>query len=159
MSFGAIAVCLIVATILAAIACALFLRYLARQRKRKSRALAATVEEYFRQRDTKVRADCMARPGGRFVVCIDSEPLQRLRYSHLIEVNLCVEVQRTCRLKIEKVYWRFPAPEKTGARAVSDPLETDEHAEQRAFVMRKKAAPAYEVSAAPWEQFVRVYNA
>ncbi|MCC6657434.1 MAG: CHASE domain-containing protein [Rhodocyclaceae bacterium] len=73
-----------------------------------------------------VRADVLTQPGTEhFIVIADTEPLKRLRHSHIVEVVLIEEVKKATDLIVERVFWRFPLPAREGAALVA-PHHADE---------------------------------
>ena len=76
--------------------------------ERDAGRIAATVSDYFKRSGVSVVVGCVSLRGdGRFTVYIESEPMKRFRLSHLIELTLMEHVAATCKLEIEKIFWRF----------------------------------------------------
>ena len=137
------------------------MKHRARVAARRQATLAAAIVEYFRHSGAEVRAECLGRPGGkRFIAIVDSEPLKRFRYSHIVEVSLSNHVYKACGIELERVYWRFPVrmPAQTPVAegevaAPVPPTEQNEDDYINDRLLRLKTEAEYKVSPASWEQF------
>ena len=151
---------LIAASVVLLLGYAAMVKYRARQSERNVDMLSAAIVEYFRQSSVAVAVECLSKAGGqRFVAFIDSEPLKRFRYSHIVEIGLRKYVAQICGLELEKVYWRFPvritrdAEPTTQPVADADKLATDEDSYMNERLLRLKVGNEYEVKNVSWEQF------
>ncbi len=88
-------------------------RYKKRQAEALTAAVAAAITHYFLQGQVKVAARCLPLPEGKhFLAFLDSEPHKRFRYSHIVEAVLIKHIEKTMDVHLDRVYWRFPLPEK-----------------------------------------------
>ncbi|MBI4989968.1 MAG: hypothetical protein HZC23_14225 [Rhodocyclales bacterium] len=85
---------------------------LARARQR----IVETVAAYFSRTGLAVKAEVVSLPDSEhFIVIADTEPLKRLRHSHIVELVLIEEVKKATDFVVERVFWRFPLPAREGA--------------------------------------------
>lgn len=72
----------------------------------------SAIIEYFKQTGVTVKASTVRLNSkdkeARYTSFVESEPMKRFRLSHIIEMTLREHIARTCDLKLEKIYWRFP---------------------------------------------------
>lgn len=151
----------VAANIVGILAYVLLLKHRARTLARRQARLASEIGEYFRHSAAEVRVNCLPGPDGRrFIVTIDSEPLKRFRYSHIVEMSLGNHVLKACGVEIDRVYWRFPV--KAPGQAATAGAALDEQPPQAAGseddyindrLLRLKSEAEYQVSPASWEQF------
>lgn len=131
----------------------------AMQRKQSKAAadadrIAEAVMEYFTRSGAKVGAQCHPVQG-RFLVLVESEPLKRFRYSHIVEAALVGHVEKTLGLHVDRVFWRFPLP--IGAATAQDTADIkpatsgDDYVAQG--IREAKANPGYHVAEDSWDQF------
>lgn len=93
---------------------------------RAQRRIVEAVAAYFSRTGLAVRAEVLPVAGSEhFIVIADTEPLKRLRHSHIVEVVLIEEVKKATDLIVERVFWRFPLPAREGAALVA-PHHADE---------------------------------
>jgi hypothetical protein len=59
---------------------------------------------------------------GHFIIIADTEPLKRLRHSHIVEMVLSEEIKKATGYTVDRVFWRFPLPAREGAA-----VEAPEH--------------------------------
>ena len=82
------------------------------RRYRVERQVEATVRlivDYFQKHGFEVVARCFSILGGqRFIAAIESPPLKRFRYSHIIESSMILHLQQTAGVTVDRVFWRFP---------------------------------------------------
>lgn len=148
---------LVAANILAILVYAAVLKFHKRAVESNLKKLNEAVVGYFRSSGVEVSSDCVGRLGGRrFIAFIDSEPLKRFRYSHIVEISLRSHVLKVCGLELERVYWRFPIKEKDPSG--TDAGEQDKPADGKddyisAGLERLKAHPGYDIGETSWEQF------
>lgn len=147
---------IILALVVAALATAHVLAGQRRQRRAHANAgqIAAAVIDYFAHSGVRVGAQCLPIEE-RYLVLVESEPLKRFRYSHIVEASLIAHVEKTLGLQVDRVFWRFPLP--VGAAAAQDaadvrpaPGEDEYFAEG---LRAAKAGPEYHVAEDSWEQF------
>ena len=146
----------VAANIVGILAYVLILKHRMRTQARRQAMLAAQIVEYFRHSGAEVRVNCILGPDGRrFIAIIDSEPLKRFRYSHIVEMSLCNHVFKSCGIEIDRVYWRFPVKASAHASEASETPEAsasgDSYINDR--LLRLKSEAEYQVSPASWEQF------
>ncbi len=81
--------------------------------KAEARMIKATIIDYFGRSGVDVSVGCVSLEGTRrYTVFIESEPMKRFRLSHIIESTLAEYIMQTCRLELDKIYWRFPIKEE-----------------------------------------------
>lgn len=145
LTFNVPLLAVVVGVVLTLLAYAGVLRYRRHRLERRLRDLGARVIEYFRQYQLEVTAQCFALFGGRrFVVVVESPPIKRFRYSHIIESSLIQHLQKTAGAEVDKIYWRFPLAWQGGP---DDPYFTEG---QNLF---EKAQGEYRVEEASWESY------
>lgn len=77
---------------------------------------------YFSSSGVRVEVDCISLPGNaRYTVFIESEPMKRFRLSNQIELLLIEHVSSTCKLEIDRIYWRFVSRSSAVEGTASDP--------------------------------------
>lgn len=129
------------------------------QRKQRKAAadahrIANAVAEYFVRSGAQVSAQCHPSQG-RFLILVESEPLKRFRYSHIVEAALVSHVEKTVGLQVDRVFWRFPLP--LGAASAQDTadlkpaLREDDYVAQG--IREAKTNPEYHVAEDSWDQF------
>jgi hypothetical protein len=80
----------------------------------EARMITATIIDYFHRSGVDVSVGCITLDGSRrYTAFIESEPMKRFRLSHIVEATLSEYVKQTCKLDLEKIYWRFPIKEET----------------------------------------------
>ncbi|MBI4988074.1 MAG: hypothetical protein HZC23_04560 [Rhodocyclales bacterium] len=132
----------------------------ARRRQRKavadSHRIAHAVKDYFARSGAQISAQCLSVQG-RFLVLVESEPLKRFRYSHIVEASLIGHVEKALGLHVERVFWRFPLP--VGASSAQDTADLkpdrrdDEYVTQG--IRAAQTNPDYHVAEDSWDQFER----
>jgi hypothetical protein len=131
----------------------------AAQRKQRKVAadahrIANAVAEYFVRSGAQVSAQCHAAQG-RFLVLVESEPLKRFRYSHIVEASLISHVEKALGLHVDRVFWRFPLP--VGAASVQDTADLKPAGREDEYVAQgireAKSSPEYHVAEDSWDQF------
>jgi hypothetical protein len=145
LTFNVPLLAVVVGVVLTLLAYAGVLRYRRRRLERRRRDIAAHVVEYFRQYRLEVAAQCFALFGGRrFVVVVESPPVKRFRYSHIIESSLIQHLQKTAGAEVDKIYWRFPLAWQGGPE---DPYFA------KGQNLLEKAHGEYRVEEASWESY------
>lgn len=116
--------------------------------------VAAAVVDYFAHSGVRVGARCLPI-GERYLVLVESEPLKRFRYSHIVEVSLIAHVEKTLGLQVDRVFWRFPLP--VGTAAAQDAADVRAAPSEDEYVAEglraAKTNPEYHVAEDSWEQF------
>lgn len=133
-----------------------------KQRKASLEAdrVAASVLDYFARSGARVRVQCYPAQG-RVMVLVESEPLKRFRYSHIVEASLISHVEKTLGVHVDRVFWRFPLP--AGATSVQDtadpgPAKTgDEYVVEG--IHQARSSPEYDVAEDSWEQYEKARQA
>ena len=144
------------ALILASVAAAYAHVKQGRQRKTAADAerIALAVKDYFAKSGAEIRARCHPVQG-RFLVLVESEPLKRFRYSHIVEAALIGHVDKALGLRVDRVFWRFPLP--VGAASPQDTADPKPAAGEDEYVVQgiRQAAtnPDYHVAEDSWDQF------
>lgn len=132
------------------------LRYRRRWLEHREKALAQLIINYFREHGQEVAARCFAILGGqRFVAVVESPPVKRFRYSHIVESSLIQHMLKTADVEIDKVYWRFPlAWENSSGRARDeDPYIAEGQ------VLLEKTLRNYKVEEDSWESYEKASHA
>lgn len=130
----------------------------ARRTDKALRAIAGAIQDYFSRSGAVVSARCSAAgTDGPFTALIESEPLKRFRYSHIVEASLIGHIHKKTGFTVDKVYWRFPLsgkaaaePEATIPPAVGEP-EVDEYIAEG--LSRLKSKHDYTVAEGSWGEF------
>ncbi len=130
----------------------------AQRKQRKAAAdanrIATAVAEYFARSGAQVGAQCHPVQG-RFLVLVESEPLKRFRYSHIVEASLIGHVEKALGLQVDRVFWRFPLPIGTSSPQdtadIKPAMREDDYIAQG--IREAKANPDYHVAEDSWDQF------
>lgn len=73
--------------------------------------IAEVVVAYFAKTSVAVKSEAILLPTlGKFIIIVDTEPIKRFRYSHIIEMVLIEKVKKATSKTVDRVYWRFPLP-------------------------------------------------
>lgn len=130
----------------------------AQRRRRRAAAdahrVAQAVTEYFARSDARVGAQCHP-VHGRFLVLVESEPLKRFRYSHIVEVSLINHVEKTLGLHVDRVFWRFPLPIGTSSPQDTADIKPSRREDEYVAegIREAKTDPDYHVAEDSWDQF------
>lgn len=140
---------IVISVVLALIVYAGTLRYRRRQLEQREKALARLIIDYFHEHGQEVRTRCFAILGGRrFIAVVESPPVKRFRYSHIVESSLIQHLLQTADVEVDKVYWRFPlAWEDTGGACDDDPYFAQGQA------LLEKTLRNYKVEEDSWESY------
>lgn len=116
--------------------------------------IALAVKEYFAKSGAEISAQCHPMHG-RFLVLVESEPLKRFRYSHIVEASLIGYVDKILGLQVDRVFWRFPLP--VGAASAQDTADLNPPAHEDEYIVQgiRQAVtnPDYHVAEDSWDQF------
>lgn len=125
------------------------LRRRRRQLEQQADAVARLITDYFHEHGQEVTARCFAVLGGRrFVAVVESPPVKRFRYSHIVESSLIQHLLQTAGVEVDKVYWRFPlAWEDSGGNRDEDPYFVQGQA------LLEKTLRSYKVEEDSWESY------
>ena len=128
------------------------------RRYRVERQVEATVRlivDYFQKHGFEVVARCFSILGGqRFIAAIESPPLKRFRYSHIIESSMILHLQQTAGVTVDKVFWRFPLAWQGGETlpAAGKIVEEDPYfAEHQARL--QQTLSSYQIEDVSWESY------
>ena len=73
--------------------------------------IVGVVAAYFAKTGVAVKSEAIALPTlDHFILIVDTEPIKRFRYSHIVEMVLIEKVKEATRKTVNSVYWRFPLP-------------------------------------------------
>ncbi|MBI3141110.1 MAG: hypothetical protein HYZ19_04520 [Rhodocyclales bacterium] len=164
-----------VVTALAIAVYALVLRRRAEKIRAATAQITRVVRDYFAKSGAEVAVQSVHQAeGNHFLVFIESEPLKRFRYSHIVEAALVSHVDKILGHCIDRVYWRFPLPaeptpaaatapgaaeskaapaEASKASAAEKSLITQEDEYIAQGLLRAKATNDYHVVEGSWDQF------
>lgn len=149
---------LVAVNIIAILAYVLLLKQRTRRQERNTRAVSSAIVEYFRADGIEVTVEAVPRPGGKsYIAFVESEPMKRFRYSHIIEITLRMHVQHECGgVDLERVFWRFPihgkgqeAEDAVREMEMTD-REQDEYLREGLDLKKQKG---YDISESSWEEF------
>src|SRR3989344_1819645 len=131
------------------------IRYRRYRLERQAEAAARLIADYFRQHGFEVVARCFSILGGqRFVAVVESPPLKRFRYSHIIESSLILHLQQTAGVTVDKIFWRFPLAWQGSEAlpAAGKSVEEDPYfAEHQARL--QQTLGSYQIEDASWESY------
>ena len=130
----------------------------ARRKQRKvvadAHRIVVAVKEYFSRSSAEVSAQCLPVQG-HFLILVESEPLKRFRYSHIVEASLISHVEKLLGLQVDRVFWRFPLP--VGASSVQDTADLKPAPREDEYIIQgireAKTNPDYHVAEDSWDQF------
>ena len=147
---------LVAVNVIALLGYVLVLMHRARQRENSIKAISAVIVDYFRTDGIEVRANCVPNPGGKgYLAFVESEPMKRFRYSHIVESSLRAHVQRICGEELDRIFWRFPIYGKNqeeGVKEMEAPEKrSDEYVREGLEYLREKEA--YDIREGSWEEF------
>jgi hypothetical protein len=163
LSFDLTLLYVVAANIVALLIYVLTLKHRARRLARSVDSISAAIVDYFQADGIAVRVDCVpGRGAAGFIAFVESEPMKRFRYSHIVEASLRLHVRRTCKEDLDRIFWRFPIHGK-GAAGETDAREAgaremdisddqhDEYIREGLEALRKKGA--YDIREGTWEEF------
>lgn len=144
------------ALLLAAVASAYI--HVGQRKQRKavanSRRIAQAVKDYFDRSSAKVTCQCL-HVHGHYLILVESEPLKRFRYSHIVETALIDHVGKALGLHVASVFWRFPLPLGIPSPSDTADIKPAHRGDDRmaADVHVAKPGPEYHVAEDSWDQF------
>lgn len=149
---------LVALNVLALLGYVLVLKHRARRREQRSTAISTVISDYFRTDGVEVHVHCVGSPSGKgYLALIESAPMKRFRFSHIIEASLRIHVKRMCGEDLERIFWRFPIQGKDQtAEAVGDEHENpdtkhDECIREGLEYLKKRGG--YDIREGSWEEF------
>lgn len=154
--------------IVAAVVLYLLIHFVLKRRREREQAridqlITGVISDYFKKTDLDVSATCYHLPGNKgLVALIESEPLKRFRYSHIIELFLQKQILKVSGKEVGKIYWRFPLPKKfeeSTLQPLQEKVTGDLYLEQSYLeaetLTQIPAEVSYEVGETSWENFER----
>jgi len=165
---------LVAANVVAILGYVLVLKHRARRLENSTQAVSRAIVDYFRADGIEVSVEAIPRAGGkRFIAFIESEPMKRFRYSHIVEISLRSHVWHVCGQEVDRIFWRFPirGKGKEEQEAVVRQMETAEEEEEKQEKTEKqereekhdeylregweqlKELAGYDISEGSWEEF------
>lgn len=139
----------VIGVVVALLVYAGILRFRRRLLEQRADAVARLITGYLRNHGQEVTARCFPVLGGRrFIAVVESPPVKRFRYSHIVESSLIQHLLQTAGVEVDKVYWRFPlAWEDTSGACDDDPYFAQGQA------LLEKSIGNYKVEEATWESY------
>lgn len=157
LSFDLAALYLVAVNVIAILVYVLVIKHRTRRLERQTLAVAKAIIDYFHADGIEVEAEAIPRPGGKlFVAFVESEPMKRFRYSHIIETTLRMHIRRECGVELERIFWRFPIRGKglmaeVAAREME--IQTDEQDEYIREARDLQKEKGYDIQESSWEEF------
>lgn len=157
---------LVAVNVIAILGYVLLLKHRARRLDQNTRKVAQSIIEYFRADGIEVAVEAIPRPGGKsYIAFVESEPMKRFRYSHIIEITLRMHIRHECDVELERIFWRFPIRGK-GEAAEAAVREMEITAEEQDEYIRGgldlKKEKGYDIHESSWEEFentiIRINN-
>jgi len=109
VSLDSFSLYIVAADILILLTYILYLYQKKRNIEKSINSISEFISQYFMSTGVEVQVTCFRlEENKRFVTLIESEPLQRFRYSNVLERNLIAHISKTTDNVVEKIYWRFP---------------------------------------------------
>ncbi len=148
---------LVAVNVIAMLGYVLVLKRRARRMERNTAAVTKAIVDYFHADGIGVAVEAIPRPGGKsYIAFVESEPMKRFRYSHIIEITLRMHVRHECGVELERIFWRFPIRGKgQAAEAAIREMEItdsdqDEYIRQGLDLKKERG---YDIHEASWEEF------
>ena len=128
------------------------------ERKLEER-IRQTILKCFSKSGLEIVVSCVREKSG-YVVCIESEPSKKLRFSYIKEQALAQHIERTTGQTVSRMFWRFRMKNREeqnvvlGAEAMPAPLAS-------AFAERgpMRANAEYQVDEVAWDSFADYVHA
>lgn len=148
---------LVALNVVALLGYVLLLKRRARRLAQNTGKVARTIIEYFRADGIEVAVEAIPRPDGKsYIAFVESEPMKRFRYSHIIEITLRMHIRHACGVELERIFWRFPIRGK-GQAAEAAVREMDIVADEEDEYVREgldlKKEKGYDIHESSWEEF------
>lgn len=145
--------------IIAILGYVLLLKQRTRRLEQSTRAVTKAIMDYFRADGIEVAVEAIPRPGGKsYIAFVESEPMKRFRYSHIIEITLRMHIRHECGVELERIFWRFPIRGRgQAAEAAVREMEITE-ADQDDYIregLDLKKEKGYDIRESSWEEFER----
>ncbi|MBI1892316.1 MAG: hypothetical protein HYS18_16855 [Burkholderiales bacterium] len=156
---------IIIANIAGIVLYSAFSKWKMRSHEKNIARINATILDHFQKSGVTVSVSCVSlqNDGKRYTAFVESEPMKRFRLSHIIEMMLRQQVAKTCGLKLEKIYWRFPIKDTDQDARAQGPdtvMEKPESGERDEYIneglVNYKDLPKADVSEISWEKFAEV---
>lgn len=155
LTLDSLATYIVIADVLALLLYVLYIFQKNRALEKSIKHISDFITDYFAHTGINVRATCFKLDGDkRFVTMIESQPLKRFRYSHVLENNLITHIYDKTGITVEKIYWRFPVAiqrDVIDADALSSRMNDDAYFIDIQEV--EAGGPSYKVSEASWDEF------
>lgn len=150
---------LVAVNVIAILGYVLLLKQRARRLEQNTRAVTNAIVDYFRADGIEVAAEAIPRPGGKsYIAFVESEPMKRFRYSHIIEITLRMHIRHECGVELERIFWRFPIRGRgQAAEAAVREMEITE-GDQDQYIregLDLKKEKGYDIHESSWEEFER----
>lgn len=132
----------------------LLLKYRKRALVKNMAFIREQILAFFDAASVQVEVSCFTSDNTKkFTICIDSQPLKRFKFSHLVEMALIRFVTRTTNLPVERVYWRFSLPPETENEMLSpiDSASTENIGFKDNY--EEDAEDSYKVAETSWDNF------
>jgi hypothetical protein len=148
---------LVAVNVIAILGYVLLLKQRARRLVQNTRAVTNAIVDYFRADGIEVAAEAIPRPGGKsYIAFVESEPMKRFRYSHIIEITLRMHIRHECGVELERIFWRFPIRGRgQAAEAAVREMEITE-GDQDQYIregLDLKKEKGYDIHESSWEEF------
>jgi hypothetical protein len=148
---------LVAINVIAILGYVLVLKRRAKRLALNTSAVTKAIIDYFRADGIEVSVEAIPRPGGKsYIAFVESEPMKRFRYSHIIEITLRMHIHHACGVELERIFWRFPIRGRGQAAeaAVREMEITDE--DQDEYIregLDLKKEKGYDIHESSWEEF------
>jgi hypothetical protein len=148
---------LVAVNVIAILGYVLILKHRARRLQQNTNAVTKAIVDYFRADGIEVAVEAIPRPGGKsYIAFVESEPMKRFRYSHIIEITLRMHIRHDCGVELERIFWRFPIRGRGQAAEAAvremEITETDQDEYIREGLDLKKEK-GYDIHESSWEEF------
>ncbi len=157
IAFDLAALYLVAINVIAILIYVLVIKRRGRVLKVDTQNVVNAIADYFRADGIEVAVEAFPRPGGEsFIAFVESEPMKRFRYSHIIEMTLRMHVRYACGVELERIFWRFPIHGKGQAAETAvremEISESDQDEYLREGLELKKEK-GYDIQESSWEEF------
>jgi hypothetical protein len=118
-----------------------------------------TILKCFAKSGLEIVVSCIREKDG-YVVCIESEPSKKLRFSYIKEQALAQHIERTTGQAISRMFWRFrmknPEGQNVPLGAEAMPASLANNSTERAPM---RADAEYQVDEVAWDSFADYVHA